>query len=197
MEKILTFHCLRCVKCCNPERFGAEILSIPIYEVDEVDKLRNLARQQNLKIRLEPDLMYFDELNNRLIIVTYALQIDTGGCPFHKSECTIYEERPLTCRAYPLSVFRTKDTSSIMIKPECSFVQQNNTKLKNLDFYELSEVFSEEFPYARQIQIKGNAITNQIEQLELEGKVKIPVKLPVKLTEEIEKMKKIRLDEIK
>jgi Fe-S-cluster containining protein len=196
MAEPLNFQCLRCVSCCSPERFGSEILAIPIY-LEEVNRIRRLAEERELDIRLEPDIAYYDEMNNRLIIVTYALEIAKDGCPFHKSECMIYEERPITCRAYPLSIVRTEDTTSIILKPECTFVENNRSKLSNLDYFSLGDVFSEEFRYAREIQIKGNAVTDRLAHLESDGKVKIPVKLPVELTEETLKLEQVRLDEIK
>ena len=196
MVNSLIFQCLQCVKCCSPERFGAEILSIPIY-LDEIEPIRRLAEQKNIEIILEPDFMYFDELNNRLLIATYALQIDKGGCPFHQVGCTIYEARPITCRAYPLSIFQIGDTTGMTLKPECSFVQQHSAELEDLDYFDTGDVFSNEFFYARQLLIKGKEIITQIEQLEAEGKIRVPVKLPVKITEETKAMVKIHLDEVK
>ncbi|MHA1131085.1 MAG: YkgJ family cysteine cluster protein [Candidatus Helarchaeota archaeon] len=191
----ITFQCLRCMRCCNSERFGSEILFIPIY-LDELKRIKHLAEQRKLKIQLKPDITYYDELNNRLIIVTYALYIDKNGCPFYKLGCSIYDERPITCRAYPLSILRTEDTTTIILKPECTFVEKNRRTLADLDYYSLGDVFSDEFRYAREIQIKGNTIVNQIEKLESEGKIRILVKLPVELTEETLKLEKIQLDEI-
>ena len=83
MENSISFQCMRCGKCCNPCQYETVTTHyIPIY-LDEVERMKTLAKQKNLEIRLEPDLMYYDELNNRLIIVTYALQIENGGCPFY------------------------------------------------------------------------------------------------------------------
>ena len=195
VEHSTSFQCMRCLNCCTPEHFGAEISYVPIY-LDEVDRIRDLAAERNLEIKLEPDLMYYDELNNRLIIVTYTLQLGKEGCPFHDEGCSIHKYRPITCKSYPLLVHRLGNTTGIMIKPECAFVQQNSAKLEDLDYYDVSDVFSDEFRFAREIQIKGNAITDQIEQLEADGKIKVPVKVPVKITEETKTMDKIRLDAI-
>lgn len=173
-----------------------EPLSLPIY-LDEVARIRHLAELNNQILDLQADLMYFDELNNRLIIVTYALIFDENGCPFHKTHCIIYKERPITCKAYPIVINRIEDTTNMIIEPECSFVQENNEILRTLDYYELSDVFPNEFAYAREIQIRGNAITNKLQQLEEEGKVQIPVKLPVEHTDEIKNMEKVRLDKLK
>jgi Fe-S-cluster containining protein len=196
MADSISFQCIRCGKCCNPDQIDAETLQyIPIY-LDEVDEIIRLATQHNLKIDLEPDLMYFDELNEQLIIVTYTLRIDNGGCPFYHSSCMIYNQRPITCKAYPLSIFQSNDTTGITLKPECSFVQKYGATLKKLDYYEMSDVFSNEFPFSREIQIKGKAITDQIVELENKGKIRVPVKLPVEITDEIKTMKKVRLDKI-
>jgi len=192
----LTFQCIKCGKCCNPGQFETDTSHfLPIY-LNEVERIIQLAEQHNLKILLEPDLMYFDELNNRLIIVTYALNLDNGGCPFYSSECIIYHQRPITCKAYPFAIFQQGETTGITLKPECSFVQEHHQQLKKLDYYELGEVFCDEFPFSREIQITGNAITSKILQLEGEGKIRIPVKAPVELTEETRNMEKVRLDTI-
>jgi Fe-S-cluster containining protein len=142
--------------------------------------------------------MYFDELNNRLIIVTYALNLEKGGCPFYSSEsdCTVYDQRPITCKAYPFAIFQQGETTGVTLKPECSFVQEHHQKLKELDYYELGEVFGDEFPFSREIQITGNAITTKILQLEGEGKIRIPIKAPVEITEETKNMEKVRLDNL-
>ncbi|MHA1651269.1 MAG: YkgJ family cysteine cluster protein [Candidatus Helarchaeota archaeon] len=197
MKNTPSFQCLRCGKCCNPNQVNGETAYfIPIY-LNEVERIENLAKQKALKITLEPDIMYHDELNDRLIVVTYALRIDKGGCPFYKSKCIIYDQRPITCKAYPLSIYMYQDTTCVALKSECTFVQQNRLKLKNLDYYELNDVFCDEFPFSREIQIMGHAITDQILALEAEKKVRIPIKIPVEVTEEIKQMEKIRLDEIK
>ena len=190
----LAFQCLQCGKCCNPRQEDSETSHfIPIY-LNEVDGLRRLAEERHLTIRLEPDLMYFDELNNRLIIVTYALNVDDGSCPFYASNCTIYSKRPITCKAYPLTIFQMGETTGMILKPECSFVQKHSDKLKELDYFETVEVFGDEFPFSREIQIIGNAITTKILQLETEGKIRVPVKAPVEITEETKQMEKVRLD---
>jgi Fe-S-cluster containining protein len=192
------FQCLKCGKCCNPGQVDPETSHfIPIY-LNEVDEILRLAEERNLAILLEPDLMYFDELNNRLIIVTYALNLENGGCPFYSSEsdCTIYDQRPITCKAYPFAIFQQGETTGVILKPECSFVQEHHQKLKELDYYELGEVFGDEFPFSREIQITGNAITTKILQLEGEGKIRIPIKAPVEITEETKNMEKVRLDNL-
>lgn len=197
MQESLSFHCKQCGKCCKSNQSDEKVgYFIPLY-LDEVDRLKELAKRKNLKIDIEPDLMYFDELNNQLIILTYAMKIDEKGCIFYQTECSIYEERPITCGAYPLSIYRVDDTTELSLKPECSFVEDNQCELRLLDYYDLGEVFTDEFPVAREIQIKGNTIREQIELLEKEGKIKIPVKLPVEITEEIETLVKVRLDVIK
>jgi len=191
------FQCLKCGTCCNPRQANIDedtSYFIPIY-LNEVDGIIELAEQQNLSIQLEPDLIYFDELNNRLIIVTFALNLDQG-CPFYSSTCAIYDQRPITCKAYPLTIFQQEGTTGIMVKPECSFVQDNHPKLKGLDYYELGEVFGDEFPFAREIQIAGNAITTKMLQLESEGKIRVPVKVHVELSEETRNLEKVRLDSI-
>lgn len=192
----LAFQCLQCGKCCNPRQEDSETSHfIPIY-LNEVDGLRRLAEERHLTIRLEPDLMYFDELNNRLIIVTYALNVDDGGCPFYASNCTIYRQRPITCKAYPLTIFQMGETTGMILKPECSFVQKHSDKLKELDYFETGDVFGDEFPFSREIQIIGNAISTKILQLESEGKIRVPVKAPVEISEETKMMEKVQLDSL-
>lgn len=194
---MMEFECDNCGICCNPGQVDKDADHfIPVY-LDEVEGIKQLAMENNLEIQLAPDIMYYDELNNRLIIATYALQLNDGSCPFYQSNCSIYESRPITCKAYPLSIFRSNDTTGLTLKPECTFIQQNATHFKSLDFYEMSDVFSDEFPESRQIQIMGNAITSQIMELESENNIKVPVKFPVELTEETRDMNKIRLDAIK
>jgi len=196
MGDSISFQCERCGRCCNPSQFEKDIVHyIPLY-LDEVDNIIQLARHNNLKIDLEPDLMYFDELNQQLIIVTYALRIDNRGCPFYHSGCMIYDQRPITCKAYPISIFRSNDNTGIILKPECSFVQKYGVSLKELDYYEMSDVFGNEFPFSREIQIRGNSITDQIIELEKFGKIRVPVKLPVEMTEETRNLTQVRLDKI-
>ena len=196
MNNGISFQCMRCLNCCTPEHFGAETAYIPLY-LDEVDRIRELAAQKKLEIQVEPDLMYYDELNNRLIIATYTLQLGKEGCPFHRAGCTIHEHRPITCKAYPLLVHRIGDTTGIMLKPECKFISENSQKLEDLDYYDVSDVFCDEFKFAREIQIKGYGITSKILELENEKKIRVPVKIPVEITAETEEMDKVRLDEIK
>ncbi len=169
------FKCLKCGYCCShSDRDYSELRYIPIF-YDEIKFLNDLAEKLDIHIEIIPDLMYPDLLNKVYIITTYSLTFpETCGFFDTKKGCSIYEDRPLTCKSYPLSLWR-EDGLRKMLKVEtsCKFVSQNLDLTLNKDFNELKEFFPEEYEFARKILIKGKEILMKIVQLEKDEKINI------------------------
>ena len=169
------FKCLACGFCCThaDKDFSARRY-IPIF-YNEINHLNELAEKLDVYIEIIPDLMYPDSLNNVYIVTTYSLTFpDICGFFDKKIGCLIYEDRPLTCKSYPLSLFR-EDGLRKMLKVEtsCKFVGKNIDLTLNKDFNELKEFFPYEYEIALQILIKGKEILTKIVQLEKEKKINL------------------------
>ncbi|MHA1144467.1 MAG: YkgJ family cysteine cluster protein [Candidatus Helarchaeota archaeon] len=163
------FTCQRCGNCCrHPNTKDASQRYIPIY-LDEIEALQDIARERDVALDLKEDVMYPDYLNKRLIIISYALKF-SDCCPFYDKNmkgCTIYENRPLTCRAYPVSIWREDGFRTLMhLEMECKHVQANSENLHSKSFEFLETYFQPEFKNAKQLMIKGKNILYDIIQLE-------------------------------
>lgn len=105
-----TFSCHRCGSCCTGllERGGERGFAEPapgVYRLPSQGGLRLFAWEARRfdEGDLEPSLVVADAREDRRVAVSYELRADT--CPNFDAEetrCTIYEDRPIVCRAFPL-----------------------------------------------------------------------------------------------
>lgn len=163
------FECLLCGKCCHhPTSDYSEKRYIPIY-LDEIVGLVTLAEERGVVLKLEEDVMFPDFLNKRLILISCALKFP-DVCPFYDDvkRCTIYEYRPLTCRAYPVSIWREDGFRTLMhIESECAYINSNKEELGTRTFKELKDFFPMEYERAKELMIKGKEILYKIIELEM------------------------------
>ncbi|MHC1591109.1 MAG: YkgJ family cysteine cluster protein [Candidatus Helarchaeales archaeon] len=167
---------MRCGNCCqHPSDAGESQRYIPVY-LDEISVLEELARKHDVDLDLKEDVMYPDFLNKQLIVISHALKF-SNTCPFYDPEisgCIIYEQRPLTCKAYPVSIWREDGFRTLMhLENECHFIKAHHDDLLIKQFDELQEYFSEEFEHAKRLMIKGKSILYKIIQLEKANKIDV------------------------
>lgn len=123
------FTCGRCGTCCTNLRGlwssgGAPVSSIAgerIYRLPTEGGLRMFSWETEPfdDERLEPLLVVADGQRERL--VAFAYELDARVCPQYDDEvgCTIYEDRPLVCRAYPLLVVQGEDGPEVTASGLC------------------------------------------------------------------------------
>jgi len=93
----MKFECQKCGQCCKD--FGGGFL--PLWEW-EADKLKKLAEKNNIVLNLEPLSMLFDKRSR--LAFSIQIKLSQEPCPFLvNNRCSIYEERPLVCRCFPLA----------------------------------------------------------------------------------------------
>ncbi len=141
-----------CGKCCHEVPFVEDECSykrIPLYP-EEANRLENIAKERGIELHLIEDLVFPDELNQRIILVTWRILLDNKEkvCPFHQKGkgCTIHDQKPLACKSYPLALqtidaFNTK----IEIDPLCEFTIQNRDALEKANAKDISEIYGGEF----------------------------------------------------
>lgn len=117
----IVFHCLRCEECC----FFSSIEECPViypWEKRVLEKLA-LTHASGEKLLFKPYLSYVDD--GKAIVVLYKWVIN-GYCPFYDKEgraCRIYEDRPFSCRMYPL-ILGLKD-NTLRLATTCRWVREN------------------------------------------------------------------------
>ena len=167
------FNCLRCGLCCrHVDQDFSERRYIPIFYT-EIKKLQCLAEELQVEIKILPDLMYPDKLNQVFIITSYVLTFEEC-CGFfdQKKGCLIYEERPLTCKSFPITVWREDGNRKLLkVETTCSFVKKNLNLTLGKDFNELKSFFPEEYQVAEKILMKGKEILYKIVRLEKENQI--------------------------
>lgn len=109
-----TFECHRCGACCTNLRGRGRTLTEfqrwadgLVYRLPTEGGLRVFAWEAGPfpDERLEPMLAVAEPGRDQLVVLAYELQADV--CPLYDTDeaaCTIYEDRPLVCRAFPLLV---------------------------------------------------------------------------------------------
>ncbi len=167
------FKCFKCGKCCHNVKSEGYERYIPVY-LDEISKLENLALKNKVKNNLEPDLLYPDILNKRLIVVTYVLKFK-DVCAFYNEKlgCTIYNDRPITCKSYPVSIWKEHINYMMKVNTDCKFVEKNIGLISPKNYSELETFFPKEYKQAKKLMIKGKEILYRIIELEQQKKIDV------------------------
>ena len=91
------YHCVMCGRCCHEVPFVEDELSykrIPLYP-EEADRLEEFAENLGIELHLVEDLVFPDELNQQIIVVTWRIMLDNDAkvCPFHYPDqgCLIHD----------------------------------------------------------------------------------------------------------
>jgi len=167
------FKCFKCGVCCHNVRSEGYERYIPIY-LDEVEKFKKIAEEKQVNLIMEPDLLYPDRLNKKLIIVTYVFKIDEV-CVFYNEKigCSIYEDRPITCKAYPVAVWREDINYTMKVNTDCKFVEKHIDIISPKNYSELEKFFPQEYIHARRMMIKGKEVLYRIIELEKQNKIDV------------------------
>lgn len=92
----MKFECKKCGHCCI--NMG-EKNYLPLWEW-EVDRLKELAEKKGISINIRPVDMMLDKRTNLSVSMQYQIR---APCPFLiNNECSIYKERPLICKSFPM-----------------------------------------------------------------------------------------------
>ena len=95
------FKCHKDVECFTKCCRGINLVLTP-YDVIRLKKRLKLSSEEFLAIYTEPQLL---EKTDLPVVTLKLLDDDQQSCPFVKEDgCIIYEDRPTTCRYYPLGV---------------------------------------------------------------------------------------------
>ena len=142
----MEFNCIEdCSQCCiereyyPSKKFGKIGVLILLEEKNRIEKL---SKDHKLKINILPRIGISNNENEEPKILAYqmmGIENDGNTCPFLDTEtkersphggllCKIYENRPLACKAYPLS-----QNNPIELDQKCKFCQECGTADKNLD----------------------------------------------------------------
>jgi Fe-S-cluster containining protein len=135
----MKFKCLLCgEECCT---FKSED-EAPLVFPWEKRLLERIGKERGFNLLFKPYLAYRD--NNNYIIVLYRWII-RGRCPFLSSNglCSIHEDKPLSCKMYPLII--GLDDNTLRVSGLCEWVRKHIDVLKNID---PSKIFPNEYKYA-------------------------------------------------
>lgn len=101
LDNRFKFKCHKDVKCFTKCCRGINIVLTP-YDIIQLKNRLQLSSQEFLALYTEPQML---EKTDLPVITLKLLDDDQKSCPFVRDEgCIIYEERPTTCRYYPLGV---------------------------------------------------------------------------------------------
>lgn len=101
MKDRFQFKCHKQVKCFTKCCRGINITLTP-YDIIRLKKRLDLTSEAFLTIYTEPRLL---EKTDLPMVTLKLLDDDEKSCPFvRKDGCLVYDDRPTTCRYYPLGV---------------------------------------------------------------------------------------------
>lgn len=175
----LKYTCLKCGVCCYEIESSIEGYKkrIPLFP-EEADRLIKLAEEKKIVFKIIEDLVFPDILNKKIIVLTWKILMDNPEkcCPFYipNKGCSIHEEKPLACKAFPLALERVDSFNiELSLDPLCKFVLTKYDQLKIADMDKLKDIFETEFPHAEQLYKKNKKLVLKIRRLEYENKIKI------------------------
>ncbi len=170
-----------CGKCCHEVPFvegECAYKRIPLYP-EEANRLESIAKERGIELHLMEDLVFPDELNHKIILVTWRILLDNEEkvCPFHQKGrgCTIHDQKPMACKSYPLALqtidaFNTK----IEIDPLCEFTIQNRDALEKANAKDISEIYGCEYENVKKHLERNKEVQTELRILEKTGKIIIP-----------------------
>lgn len=146
-NKTMDFKCIQdCSKCCIEReyyptiKFGkVGVLIMP----EEKKEIESLAKKFSLEITILPRIgISYEKSNGPTEILAYQLmgkEANGNTCPFLDTEgidrsphggykCRIYENRPLSCRAYPVI-----GSSPIVLDSKCKFCENCGNNAENVN----------------------------------------------------------------
>ena len=176
----LNYACLKCGMCCHEIEYQKRI---PLYP-EEADVLIEIAKKRGIPFKIIEDLVFFDILNNKILIITYKILFDkkTNACPFYDNNlgCTIHATKPIACKSYPLALIQEDAFNfQISVDPLCQYVNNQYDLLKNASFLALKDIFKYEYPNAHNHYLKNKKLMLKIKQLEFKRKIKISRQISV------------------
>lgn len=128
----IKFQCHKKVKCFTKCCRNIRIILTP-YDIVRLKTRLGLTSEEFLTIYTEPQLL---EKTDLPMVVLKLLDDDAQSCPFVKDNgCIIYEDRPTTCRYYPLGVASLSHKEGIdeegfyflIQEPHCLGFEENKT----------------------------------------------------------------------
>lgn len=101
LDSKFTFQCHNKVKCFTKCCRGINIILTP-YDIIRLKNRLQLSSEEFLSLYTVPRIL---EKTDLPIITLKVLDDDDESCPFVREDgCIVYEDRPTTCRYYPLGV---------------------------------------------------------------------------------------------
>ncbi len=122
----MKFSCNGCGWCCK--NFG-DLGWLPVYNWEK-EFLETKAKERGISLKFVPVDLILDKRTNSAICFQFGMKNEP--CPFLTTDnkCSIYESRPLVCRAYPLA-------QEVLLRDPPKFDLSSFGHCENLDVKEL------------------------------------------------------------
>ncbi len=175
-----SFACHRCGACCTRLREAWDKDPDPPRALAHDPRIHRLPRPGGLRVfaweatpfprgKLSPLLVAADEPRDGLIGLAYEL--DEAICPNYDpgQGCTIYEERPLVCQAYPLIVVPGEDGPELTVSSRCPGRVPVEPQTRSRPEEVLADAYPEEIGPARTVPAAVLVLTHALDLLEAAG----------------------------
>ncbi|MBP7708415.1 YkgJ family cysteine cluster protein [Candidatus Pacearchaeota archaeon] len=171
------FICHGCAKCCK--KFGPK--GLPLFEFEK-KKAKEIALRKGIAINILPTEVFLDKKSGQRFAVLYGLFQEP--CPFLKdNQCSIYDERFMICRQFP--VFSTASFRFAKIKGAPEFMECGNfdtakqfSQFLSKEFKSIPEIeeylkntYETCFDVAKKSNEESERIMDKLIALEKEGKI--------------------------
>lgn len=140
----------------DTENIELNIRKIIVYP-EESDILTVVAKAKNVEVTFIEEDILPDIKNKKMIVPRYSIKPNEKDfCPFLKNnQCSIYDQRPLSCRAYPILIYGLESYNfSLDIDFSCQSLKAYNRlgkNFENIDMEGIKKLFPIEFRAINQI----------------------------------------------
>jgi Fe-S-cluster containining protein len=172
------FNCEQCGYCCKS--FGKD-KGIALWPFER-DKLIEIANKREIKLDIRPLELYEEEISGLVFCFQFALF--SQPCPFlsDMNTCSIYKDRPLVCRRYPLGGSVAGSKSVFDLFGHCEFFDHSDYLKKYFGYEEeinehIKEYLEKTYGSCYITNLENDKINKEVSdkfnKLEEQGKIKL------------------------
>jgi Fe-S-cluster containining protein len=154
----------------NAQEKNQDLHNFIVYP-EESDILQVMAKTKNIEVKFfEVDIIP-DVKNKKIIVPKFSIEpLDNGNCPFLKNnQCAVYDQRPLSCRAYPICLVELEPNKpSMEIDFSCQYLKdlaKMGYFTEDLDINAIKRMFPIEFRAISQLFNREKLIFHKLKKM--------------------------------
>lgn len=166
--------CSQCGNCCKDFGNGKE-RGLPLLP-PEFRKFKETADERGIRLPHTKKILFSDKKTKKNLVFEY--RVLTEPCIFYDEEkgCTIYDERPLVCRAYPYMMEFDENEKEQIFFSKCTELDKFKQRFLKLKEHKLGRQ-DEQLMAARAYQYTAQFYQKMLYRMDKSGKARVYKKI--------------------